>query len=108
MALKRINKELTDLGRYVVPPPKASPARLLARQPATAGRHGTSMAIWTRNAVFRERFADLLFAVTLPLRAQPAPLEMIWYVTLCVVSPRLGRFRRCREWETPRTIMLTP
>jgi hypothetical protein len=30
MALKRINKELTDLGRYVVPLSKATPARLLA------------------------------------------------------------------------------
>jgi hypothetical protein len=30
MALKRINKELTDLGRYVPPPSKTTPARLLA------------------------------------------------------------------------------
>jgi hypothetical protein len=29
MALKRINKELTDLGRYVVPPAKARLARML-------------------------------------------------------------------------------
>jgi len=101
MALKRINKELTDLGRYVVPPPKASPARLLARQPATAGRHGTNMA------TFQACFADLLSAVTLPLRVQLAPLEMIWYVTLCVVSPRLRRFRRRREWRTRRTTILT-
>jgi hypothetical protein len=38
MALKRINKELTDLGRYVVPssegearPPACLPARMTAR-----------------------------------------------------------------------------
>ena len=54
MALKRINKELTDLGRYVAPPPSplrlalpcpvlpcpatdAGRRRLLARPPATAG-----------------------------------------------------------------------
>lgn len=50
MALKRINKELTDLGRYVAPPPSPLPPsalpgqgppwrgrrRLLARPPAMA------------------------------------------------------------------------
>jgi hypothetical protein len=44
MALKRINKELTDLGRYVVPA-KSEARPPLARQPATAGRRVANMAI---------------------------------------------------------------
>ncbi len=46
MALKRINKELTDLGRYVQSVPLFSDGshRLLARQSAKAGCSSTTMA----------------------------------------------------------------
>jgi hypothetical protein len=66
------------------------------------------MALCTRNTIVWACLADWVSLVILPLPAQLAPLEMIWYVTLCAISLRLRRFRRRRSGEgTPRTAILT-
>lgn len=61
MALKRINKELTDLGRYVQ---TSSNGLGLDMKPAMCG----------------SAIANQKLAVILPLRAQQDLLAMTWYV----------------------------
>ena len=82
MALKRINKELTDLGRYVLPSLAATLPALFARMTArSAGRRQTRCtSAAARRCCFK--CSELtLTVVILPRPALPVPSEMIWYVT---------------------------
>ena len=93
MALKRINKELTDLGRYVDPP----------RWP-----HGHPCAQPHTEAVcisFRKIHTHQDCTVTLLLRALQALSAMIWYVVLPVThkSPAIGCCIRCRPHASQRS-----
>ena len=78
MALKRINKELTDLGRYVLPLSSPRFARMTAR---SAGRRRNLCASAAVLPCCLENFELTIAIVTLPRPALPAPSEMIWYVT---------------------------
>lgn len=101
MALKRINKELTDLGRYVISFPSTArlACSLLLAWAATWQRPGARPYARTRRCCFARRprveyLADTLPLVTLPLPVRLALLEMIWYVTLCTRLPRLRHSHR--------------
>ena len=101
MALKRINKELTDLGRYVISFPSTArlACSLLLAWAATWQRPGARPYARTRRCCFARRprveyLADTLPLVTLPLPVRLALLEMIWYVTLCARLPRLRHSHR--------------
>jgi hypothetical protein len=89
MALKRINKELTDLGRYV--PPLFLSLSLLSPPPISRGgaavtRRGLCTFINNLVSMRTRRCAqgyvtDSLGAVvTLRRPARPGPSEMTWYV----------------------------
>ena len=71
MALKRINKELTDLGRYV--PNFRGHLAAISSQPGINAGTGT---------IVRARRANEESVVILHHHAQQDPLVMIWYVHL--------------------------
>lgn len=90
MALKRINKELTDLGRYVLPSSiERVPACLLVCQSAMRGPlTPTSRNMSTMDPRLIDRqLANFQCAVILPLPARLAPSEMTSYVTHTLSRP---------------------
>lgn len=81
MALKRINKELTDLGRYV---------QLIFPETITFGgggwRRGSEKPFKPSLSTTRNQVLTLLLTVTRRLHALQDLLEMIWYVFCPVLA----------------------
>lgn len=69
MALKRINKELTDLGRY-------------------AETSSNGLGLNTKPAMCMSEIANEKIAVILPLHAQQDLLVMTWYVVPTIYLDR--------------------
>jgi hypothetical protein len=103
MALKRINKELTDLGRYVRFSAKARLARMTACDCGAPCRGYGDMASQHHPLACLLTF----YTVTLPRRAQLAPSEMTWYVTYCDTPAAEAVPPTSRGEEPRRASMLT-
>lgn len=89
MALKRINKELTDLGRYV----KSNPSKRQAVWAPSDLRGGAVRIRWhsaTAMAMFVEFFTDMKTIVILPPLVPQVPSVMTWYVDLEYSCAQVG------------------